>query len=178
MSAPEQAATAERFAQDPYVARVVDLCQRRTLFDQEESVLARLRSELLQQSVAFFARSHPRFYATRFERLGITSESATVMDLPRLAVMAEQLRGEGQRTFIIPGIPPGGATFQSSGTTSGSPVTIYRSPLDLFVQRFANGLFWEYMLGNDATGGTCLFMASPELRTRLAFVEFVSEFME
>jgi hypothetical protein len=177
----ETRASSEPFAQDPYVARVVDLCRQSVFFGQGEAQLAKLRSELLQLALAFFARRHPEFYRTHFQRLDVTPDNVTMADLPRLALTAEQLRGEGQRNLIVPGIPLGGATFQSSGTTGGRPVTIYRSQLDFFVQRCANGLFWEHMLARDSQtngGGTCLFMASPELRSRMSFVGFVSEFME
>lgn len=160
---------------DAHVRRVWDLVQEGpSLFSRDPRSLAALRLELTRSSLDFFQRRSP-YYADLFDRLDIRPKEATRADLAKLARPSDMLRGDGQKPLLIPGVEPGGETFQSSGTTGKDPVQVYRSPLDLAIMLKANTDLFEHVYGDMLRDGegVALFMAAPELRYKLSFVAFV-----
>jgi phenylacetate-CoA ligase len=112
-----QKASESKLLADPYVKRIWEL-MREDLFSMSPESLARLRKELIGESLRYFQRTSP-YYADLFERTGIDLKDPGHEELARLAVPSDMLRGEGQGRFLIPDVEPGGETFSSSGTTGG-----------------------------------------------------------
>ncbi len=160
--------------QEPYVKKVWELINDKSLYEKSPDYLASLRRSLLRDSLSFFG-SKSEYYRTLYERLNIDPKSADFPDLAKLAIPSDMLRGDGHKKFLINGIEEGGEFFQSSGTTGKDPVKIYRSPLDLAIMIKANTMLFEHVYGDTLKEGkgVALFMAAPELRYKLSFVAFV-----
>ncbi len=159
---------------DPYVKKIWDLINDKTLFNKSADYLKKLRRNLLREALEFISK-RSEYYEQTFEKLDINPKNADFHDLAKLAVPADMLRGEGQKQFLIRDVEPGGEYFTSSGTTGKTPVKIYRSPLDLAIMIKANTDLFEYVYGDilEQGKGIALFMAAPELRYKLSFVAFV-----
>ncbi len=159
---------------DPYVRRVWDLINGEPLFSKSADELASLRESLRRESLQFFARHSP-YYVDLFDRLEIDPAKATLQDVAKLAIPSDMLRGDGQKRFLIQDLEEGGETFSSSGTTGKDPVRVYRSPVDLAIMLKANTDLFEHVYGDLLKDGegVALFMAAPELRSKLSFVAFV-----
>ncbi|HUL39392.1 MAG TPA: hypothetical protein VLU38_03785 [Methanomassiliicoccales archaeon] len=164
---------------DVFAEKVWELVQGDSLFHRSPDQLRGIRKQITRECLLFFKRQSS-YYEELFERLEIEPSTAGIEDLAKLAVPSDMLRGEGHRPFLIPGVEPGGESFQSSGTTGRAPVKVYRSPLDLAIMVKANALLFEYVYGDvlDQGRGIALFMAAPELRHRLSFVAFVELALE
>ncbi|MCX8185086.1 MAG: hypothetical protein RMI56_03380 [Sulfolobales archaeon] len=160
---------------EPHVKRLWELSGDVSLFEKSPEYLAKLRQDLLRDSLVFFTRKS-RFYADLLERLEIDPRAAGVDDLVKLAVPSELLRGDGYRKLLIDDVLDEPAhIFSSSGTTSSTPVRVYRTYLELAIMVRANTLLFEYVYGRrlEEGKGTALFLAARELRNQLNFVAFV-----
>lgn len=168
------AASKSALLKDPYVEKVWNLIQDKSLYDKSPDYLVSLRKSLLRECLDFFSR-HSDYYPQLFERLGISPRNAELEDLAKLAIPSDILRGDGHKQFLIKDVDQGGEHFMSSGTTGKEPVKIYRSPLDLAIMIIANTILFEHIYGDylEPGKGIALFMAAPELRHRLNFVAFV-----
>ena len=113
------------------------------------------------------------------ENLEIDPERWKVEDLINLAISSDELRGNGQKRYMVDNVPDGGRTFRSSGTTGKEPVTIYRSPVDVLISRYVNDAHIEYMLGHpiEEEEGMALFLAAPEMEEFMSFVGMVVDLM-
>lgn len=169
-----EAASKSRLLKDPYVERIWNLINDRSLFSKSPDYLSKLRRGLLREALGFFSR-HSDYYTGLFERLNISPKDAELDDVAKLAVPSDILRGEGHKQFLIKDVDENGEYFMSSGTTNPNPVKIYRSPLDLAIMIRGNTYLFEYVYGEELESGKglALFMAAPELRYRLNFVAFV-----
>ncbi len=159
----------------PHVKRLWELSGDKTLFTKSPEELSSLRRDLLRSSLKFFAETSD-FYEELFNRIGIDPGSAELEDLARLAVPSDLLRGEGYKRFIIERVKSEpGIVFSSSGTTSSTPVRVFRTYLELAMMTRANTHLFEYVYGGELKKGEglALFLAAKELRTRLNFVAFV-----
>ena len=174
-----QRASESALLKDPYIEKVWGMVQGDELFKRSPDQLADLRRNMTRECLQYFAR-HSRYYAELFERLEIDPRSVDIDDLAKLAVPADMLRGEGQKSFLIEDLEQHGESFQSSGTTGRAPVQLYRSPIDLAIMVKANAALFEYVYGDtlEKNKGIALFMAAPELRHRLSFVAFVELALE
>ncbi len=169
-----EAASKSILLKDPYVKKIWNLINDKTLFNKSPDYLKALRKSLLREALDFFSR-RSEYYQQTFEKLNINPKNADFTDLAKLAVPADMLRGEGHKQFLIRDVEQGGEYFTSSGTTGKTPVKIYRSPLDLAIMIKANTDLFEYVYGDvlEQGKGIALFMAAPELRYKLSFVAFV-----
>jgi len=163
-----------KFFNNPYIKRLWELSGDSSLFSKSPEYLKSLRRSLLRDSLKFFVK-HSSFYADLLERLEIDPDAADLTDLIKLAVPSDMLRGDEYRKFLIEDFDEEGFVFSSSGTTSSSPVRVYRSFLELAMMTRANTLLFEYVYGNVLRegAGLALFLAARELRNRLNFVAFV-----
>jgi phenylacetate-CoA ligase len=168
-----------RLLSEAHPKRIWELANDDSLFQKSPDQLAALRLDLSRSALQFF-RHHSEFYAELFEQLNIDPKNAGLEDLAKLCIPADMLRGEGQQQFLIRDIEAGGKHFTSSGTTSQTPVRIYRSPLDLAVMINANTRLFEHVYGGtlEQAKGIALFMAAEELRDMLNFVSFVDMTLE
>ncbi|MEM3131587.1 MAG: hypothetical protein QXV72_03060 [Sulfolobales archaeon] len=167
--------TKSKLLEDPYVKKVWDLSGDPDLFSKSPDYLAKLRRDLLRESLRFFIRKS-RFYADLMERLEVDPGAAEVEDLVKLAVPSELLRGEGYRRLLIEDVlEEPGHVFSSSGTSSSIPVRVYRTYLELAMMVKANTRLFEYVYGGTLKEGRgiALFLAAKELRNQLNFVAFV-----
>lgn len=167
-------ASKSKLLKDPYVERVWNLINDKTLFEKSPDYLLSLRKSLLKECFSFF-KDHSEYYSSLFEKLNINPGNAGFEDLAKLAIPSDMLRGDGHKQFLIKDVEEGGEYFTSSGTTGKDPVKIYRSPLDLAIMIKANTNLFEYIYGGilEEKKGVALFMAAPELRYKLSFVAFV-----
>ncbi|MEM0486847.1 MAG: hypothetical protein QW080_01770 [Sulfolobales archaeon] len=160
---------------DPFVRKVWDLSNDSNLFSKSPDYLAKLRRDLLRDSLQFFTK-RSQFYADLMERLEIDPKGAEVEDLVKLAVPSELLRGEGYRKLLIEdALKEPGYVFSSSGTSSSIPVRVYRTYIELAMMVKANTLLFEYVYGGILREGkgVALFLAAKELRNQLNFIAFV-----
>ncbi|MCS7108213.1 MAG: hypothetical protein RMH77_00695 [Sulfolobales archaeon] len=159
---------------DPHVRTVWELSGDRGLFDKSPEYLAKLRKDLLRSSLKYFDKCS-EFYHELFKRIDVDISAAEVEDLIKLAVPSDLLRGDGYKKFLIEGLKEPGFIFSSSGTTSSTPVRVYRSYLELAMMTKANTLLFEYVYGGELKEGrgVALFLAAKELRSVLNFVAFV-----
>jgi hypothetical protein len=159
----------------PHVKKLWELSGDKSLFTKSPEELSSLRRDLLRSSLKFFAEMSD-FYEELFNRIGIDPGSAELEDLVKLAVPSDLLRGEGYKRFLIQQVESEpGIVFSSSGTTSNTPVRVYRTYLELAMMTRANTLLFEYVYGGELERGRgiALFLAAKELRSRLNFVAFV-----
>ena len=158
---------------DPYVQKILDLAGDKSLFEKSPDQLLSLRKSLFKDLLSFLS-THSSHYRTTFEKLRIDPKSADLQeDLPKLVLTAVTLRGAAWKSLVIDGMEQGGLVFSSSGTTQKGLVQVYRSPTDLEVMTRANTNLFEFVYGDVLKDGVALFMAAPELKTRLNFVAFV-----
>jgi phenylacetate-CoA ligase len=170
----EKAVKSELLAH-PHVKKLWELSGDKSLFTKSPEELFSLRRDLLRSSLKFFAEMSD-FYEELFNRIGIDPGSAELEDLVKLAVPSDLLRGEGYKRFLIEQVKSEpGIVFSSSGTTSNTPVRVYRTYLELAMMTRANTLLFEYVYGGELERGRgiALFLAAKELRSRLNFVAFV-----
>lgn len=175
LSAIYSYSTKSKFLGDPYVSRIWELSGDPSLFARPPEHLARIRRDLLRESLSFFSK-RSQFYADLLERLEVDPKAADLEDLVRLAVPSELLRGESYKRLLIEdALEEPGHVFSSSGTTSSTPVRVYRTYLELAMMVRANTLLFEYVYGRrlEEGRGVALFLAARELRDQLNFVAFV-----
>ncbi|MCS7099893.1 MAG: hypothetical protein RMH84_00040 [Sulfolobales archaeon] len=167
--------TKSKLLSEPHVRKLWELSSDASLFEKSPDYLAKLRRDLLRESLEFFARrSH--FYANLLEKLEVDPGAAEADDLVKLAVPSDLLRGEGYRRLLIDDVlEEPGYVFSSSGTTSSTPVRVYRTYVELAMMVKANTLLFEYVYGRrlEEGRGVALFLAARELRDQLNFVAFV-----
>jgi len=159
---------------DPYVTKILELSKDKSLYEKSSSALEQLRLQLFRDSLDYFSRNNSE-YVVMLENLDINPKSVEFEDLVDIAVTSDFFRGDGQKKYIIGDVPLGGPSFQSSGTSGKDPVRIYRSPIDILVQRDVNTNGAESVLGHELNGGEAMFLAAPELKDFTSFVAFVED---
>jgi phenylacetate-CoA ligase len=168
-----------RFLKVPYINKIWKLVDDPKLFEMSPDALKKLRMDLSRDALRFF-REHSTYYAQLFENLEIDPATAELADMAKLTVPADMLRGDGLKSLLVEDCEEGGKWFTSSGTTSKTPIRIYRSPLDLAIMIKANTALFEYVYGDvlEEGKGIALFMAAEELKDMLNFVAFVDMTLE
>lgn len=168
----------EPLMQDPYVKEVYELACDKSLFYKSPEELKKKRRDLFRKSLDYFSRHDEDFYKPLLENLDIQPSTAELEDLVDIAVPSDRWRGTGQKKYWIKDVSDGGKTYRSSGTTGGDPVTVYRSPIDLAIERGIDGGHIDYVCGYEIDGGEALFFAAPELKETMGFVGGFSDLLE
>ena len=150
----------------------------------------KLQSKLLYPYLEFFLRNDKNGYYKKlfFSReiskneKGELKNDLELIDLIKLRIHSDDLRGEGQKKRIVRHFIKGsdnGMNFLSSGTTEANsgPVNIFRSNLTLSLSRRSNGNLIDWAMGKTINTGECLFHMAPEMTNFLAFAAIGSDFL-
>jgi len=93
-----EAASKSRLLKDPYVEKIWDLMNDKSLFSRSPDYLIKLRRSLLRDALSYFSRNSD-YYRELFERLEINPRDAELEDLAMLAIPSDILRGKGINSF-------------------------------------------------------------------------------
>ena len=168
----------EPLMQDPYVKEVYELACDKSLFYKSPEELRKKRRDIFRKSLDYFSRHNEEYYIPLLENLDIQLSTAELEDLVDIAVPSDQFRGDGQKKYMIKDVPKGGPTYRSSETTGKDPVTVYRSPIDLVIERGVDGGLIDYFCGHELNEGEALFFATPELKETMGFIGGFSDLLE
>lgn len=154
---------------DEYVREVYHWVMNRSLFEMKPAFLRELRGQLLQKALLYYLRHGQNYYGKFLARAGISPQNARLDDLAKIAIPSDKLRWDGQKQALISDLPSKGRTYRSSGTTSDSAITVYRSPVDTLLMIEAINNNRDYVLGYEVRGGLVLLFSAPQMKKTISF---------
>jgi len=171
---------------DPYYELLVKTCKSNNLFTNSRQDTKKLQQSLVYPYLEYFIRNDKNNYYKKLlynrglakDTNGNLKDNLKLVDLVKLRIHSDDLRGDGQKDRLI-NSECKGMEFMSSGTTAGTngPVKVFRSNASLSLSRTTNGNLIDWSLGKKVNEGDTLFHMAPEMTNFLAFAAIGSDFL-